>query len=339
MNNLLSLQTVIFNSFLFSVCFDWLSETEITFIFSRKKIYLTFNNSNSMTLKVPKTASGFIIFVIYLSVFAGIYLLFPIISTPQTMVKVLIADVIATVFVFVVSVMFNNSSVYDPYWSVAPPIIVVYLIKLFPEGNEIRQFIVLALVLFWSIRLTANWFRGWHGMKHQDWRYTSIAEKTGKLYWPVSFLGIHFMPTIFVFLGCLPLWYALSGSEPFNIFDVVATIFTFSAILVEWIADEQLIKFRKNSSGKSFMQSGLWAFSRHPNYLGEIGFWGGMFLFAISASGLKQTTGYWTVIGFISMVILFKFISIPLMEKRNIERKPGYQEYIRKVPALLPRIF
>ena len=87
------------------------------------------------------------------------------------------------------------------------------------------------------------------------------------------------------------------------------------------------------------MQSGLWAFSRHPNYLGEIGFWGGMFLFAISASGLKQTTGYWTIIGFISMVILFKFISIPLMEKRNIERKPGYLEYIRKVPALLPRIF
>jgi steroid 5-alpha reductase family enzyme len=146
------------------------------------------------------------------------------------------------------------------------------------------------------------------------------------------------MPTVFVFLGCLPLWYAISSDAPLNVFDIFAAIFTISAILTEWIADEQLIKFRKNSTKNGYMKSGLWAFSRHPNYLGEISFWGGLFLFAVSATGLKQTTGYWTVIGFISMVVLFKFISIPLMEKRNIERKPGYQEYIKKVPALFPRL-
>lgn len=290
-----------------------------------------------MPVKMPKITSLVIIVLIYVFTFVAVYLLFPWFTIQQTMVKVLVADVAATIVVFVFSMIFKNSSVYDAYWSVAPPVIVVYLMKIYPEGNETRQLLLLALVLFWSIRLTVNWWRGWEGFGHQDWRYTSIAEKTGKLYWPVSFLGIHFMPTIFVFLGCLPLWYALSSNESFNIFDVVAVLLTFSAILIEWIADEQLIKFRKNSSGKSFMQSGLWAVSRHPNYLGEISFWGGLFLFVVSATGLKQTTGYWTVIGFISMVILFKFISIPLMEKRNIERKPGYQEYIKKVPALFPR--
>lgn len=254
------------------------------------------------------------------------------------MPNVFVADVAATVLIFAASVIFKNSSVYDAYWSVAPPIIAAYLIQLFPDGNKVRQFVILALVLFWSIRLTLNWWRGWSGMKHQDWRYTSIAEKTGKWYWPVSFLGIHFMPTVFVFLGCLPLWYALSGSEPFGVVDAVATLVTFSAILIEWIADEQLIRFRKNSSGKTFIQSGLWAISRHPNYLGEISFWGGIFLFAVASSGLSNS-GYWTVIGFISMIILFKFISIPLMEKRNITRKPGYEEYIKKVPALFPRLF
>jgi steroid 5-alpha reductase family enzyme len=274
-----------------------------------------------------------------LSVFFAVYFLFPVLHFSQSMVNVLIADVVATVLVFAISVIFNNSSVYDPYWSVVPPVIVVYLIKIYPEGNEIRQFVLLALVLFWSIRLTVNWWRGWHGIKHQDWRYTSISEKTGKWYWPVSFVGIHFMPTIFVFLGCLPMWYALSGTEPFNVYDVFASIFTFSAILIEWIADEQLIKFRKTSTGNSFMQLGLWSVSRHPNYLGEICFWGGIFLFTVSATGLSHSTGLWTVIGFISMVFLFKFISIPMMEKRNITRKPGYQEYIKKVPALFPRIF
>jgi len=285
-----------------------------------------------------KIASSAIIGITYLSVFFVVYFVFPALPFSQSMVNVFVADVVATVLIFAVSVMFNNSSVYDPYWSVAPPIIVLYLIKIFPGGNEIRQFVLLALVLFWSIRLTVNWWRGWQGMKHQDWRYTSIAEKTGKFYWPVSFLGIHFMPTVFVFLGCMPLWYALSSSEPFNIYDMVAAIFTFSAILIEWIADEQLIKFRKTSSGKSFMNTGLWGVSRHPNYLGEISFWGGVFLFSVSATGLIHSNGMWTVVGFISMVILFKFISIPLMEKRNIARKPGYQEYIKKVPALFPRL-
>jgi len=233
-----------------------------------------------------KIVSTAIISITYLSVFFVVYFLFPALHFSQTMVNVFIADAVATVLVFTVSVMFNNSSVYDPYWSVAPPIIVIYLMQLFPEGNEIRQFVLLALV----------------------------------------------------FLGCLPMWYALSSNEPFNIFDMVAAIFTFSAIMIEWIADEQLIKFRKTSSGKSFMNTGLWAVSRHPNYLGEISFWGGIFLFAVSATGFIHSNGMWTVVGFISMVILFKFISIPLMEKRNIERKPGYQEYIKKVPALFPRI-
>ncbi len=286
-----------------------------------------------------KIISSVIIAITYLLVFFVICYIFPALPFSQKMVKVLIADIIATILVFIVSVIFNNSSVYDPYWSVAPPVIVIYLMKIYPEGNEIRQFVLLTLVLFWSIRLTVNWWRGWQGMKHQDWRYTSIAEKTGKFYWPVSFLGIHFMPTVFVFLGCLPMWYALSSSEPFNIYDVVAALFTFSAILIEWIADEQLIKFRKTSSGKSFMNTGLWAVSRHPNYLGEISFWGGVFLFAVSATGLIHSNGMWTIIGFISMILLFKFISIPLMEKRNIARKEGYQEYVKKVPALLPRMF
>ncbi len=292
-----------------------------------------------MIKRESKIISSFIITVIYLLAFSAIYFLFPRLSFSHPMLNVLIADIIATVIVFAFSVIFNNSSVYDPYWSVAPPVIVIYLIQLFPDGNEIRQWIVFLLVLFWSVRLTVNWWRGWQGLNHQDWRYTSIAGKTGKFYWPVSFLGIHFMPTVFVFLGCMPLFYSLQSGRAFNIFDFIAALFTFSAILIEWIADEQLIKFRKNNRQGNFIQTGLWAFSRHPNYLGEISFWGGMFLFVVSGSGLKISAGHWTVIGLISMVVLFKFISIPLMEKRNIERKLGYQDYIKQVPALFPKLF
>jgi steroid 5-alpha reductase family enzyme len=286
-----------------------------------------------------KIYSTIIIGVVYLFAFATVYFGFSMLTFPQTIINVLIADIAATVVLFIFSMILNNSSVYDPYWSVVPPLIVVYLIRVFPEGNQARQLIILCLVLFWSLRLTINWFRGWKGINHQDWRYTSIADQTGRWYWPVSFIGIHLAPTIFVFLGCLPLWYSIPGTSPINLYDIIASLFTLSAILLEWLADEQLIRFRKISDGKTIMRSGIWKHSRHPNYLGEISFWGGMFLFAVSSNGLSSFAGYWTVIGLASMIILFKFISIPLMEKRNRIRKPGYDEYINQVPALLPRFY
>lgn len=146
-----------------------------------------------------KTAASLTILLIYLIALLPLYWLFPLLPFENTMVNVLIADVVATVIVFIFSIIFSNSSVYDPYWSVAPPIIVIYLISIFPEGNSVRQWVILSLILFWSFRLTINWLRGWQGFKHQDWRYTNIADKTGVFYWPVSFLGIHLMPTIFVF--------------------------------------------------------------------------------------------------------------------------------------------
>ncbi len=286
-----------------------------------------------------KIRSLLVVLAIYLLAFVVVYFIFPFLKDYHSILSVFIADVVATIIVFSFSVIFKNSSIYDPYWSVIPPVIVVYLMNIYPEGNTIRQWIILALVLFWSLRLTLNWIRGWPGMGHQDWRYTNIAKKTGAFYWPVSFLGIHLMPTIFVFLGCLPLWYSLSSPNALNFYDYVAIAFTLVAVFVEWIADEQLINFKKSKQSKDYIDTGLWSISRHPNYLGEISFWTGMFLFVLSTGKISDTIGFWTSIGFIFMIILFQFISIPMMEKRNITRKSGYKEYIQKVPALFPHPF
>jgi steroid 5-alpha reductase family enzyme len=279
------------------------------------------------------------IVLIYLMAFLPVYLLFYFNVLTPSLINVLIADIIATAVVFAFSAICNNSSVYDPYWSVVPPIVVIYFMILFPEGNTVRQLIILAVVLFWSIRLTVNWLRGWTGFEHQDWRYNSIAKKTGKMYWPVSFLGIHLMPTLLVFLGCMPLWYSISSTAPLNIFDVIVALFTFGAVLVEWQADEQLIRFRKKGIKNSYLNTGLWSISRHPNYLGEICFWIGLFLFVLSSTKLEVNDGYWTSVGLVSMLLLFYFISVPMMEKRNLERKPEYGEYIKQVSAIFPLHF
>src|SRR5579871_5730608 len=115
------------------------------------------------------------------------------------------ADVVATVVVFLFSVILSNSSMYDPYWSVAPvPIALFWLSQ--PGSNGLanpRHILIFTLVCLWAIRLTANWAYQWHGVGHEDWRYRDIKRQAGFFYWPVSFLGIHLMPTVLVFAGCL----------------------------------------------------------------------------------------------------------------------------------------
>lgn len=89
--------------------------------------------------------------------------------------SLLIADVVATVVTFIFSVIFDNASVYDPYWSVQPPVILVA----FAVGQELTLFGVLLLIVvnFWGIRLTANWAYTFANLNHQDWRYTMLKEK------------------------------------------------------------------------------------------------------------------------------------------------------------------
>jgi len=243
------------------------------------------------------------------------------------------ADVAATVTVFVFSRAFDNTSVYDPYWSVAPPLLALWLI-MEPGGGRFdgRQLLVLALTGAYGIRLTFNWARGWAGLKHEDWRYADFRQKTGKAYWLVSFAGLHFFPTVMVFLGCLPLIAALTGGAPLNVLDGVAAVVTAAAIVIETVADEQLRNFRraKRADG-DVCNVGLWAWSRHPNYFGEILFWVGLFLF-----GLAGGAPLWTGVGVVAMVAMFAGASIPMAEKRSLARRPSYAEHQRRVSMLIP---
>ncbi len=94
------------------------------------------------------------------------------IPVESPLVKAGIVDLVATVMVFAVSVIFENSSIYDPYWSVAPIVMTGYWVARAPgePGANLRGLIVLTLVTVWGIRLTSNFLRYWKGMRHEDWR-------------------------------------------------------------------------------------------------------------------------------------------------------------------------
>jgi steroid 5-alpha reductase family enzyme len=242
------------------------------------------------------------------------------------------ADALATVVVFVFSVVLDNSSVYDAYWSVAP---MAMALALAAAGGApvVRKVVVVGLVLLWGARLTYNWARGWQGLAHEDWRYRDLR-RSGRAYWVVSFLGLHMMPTVLVFAGCLSLFPALAtGTEPVGALDAAAFVVTAGAIALEGVADQQLRAFRlSNPPPGSILATGVWSLCRHPNYLGEIGLWWGLYLFALAA----DRSAWWALAGPLAITLLFAFVSVPMLDKRSLERRPGYRDHMARVPALLP---
>lgn len=248
----------------------------------------------------------------------------------------LCADIVATVIVFLFSRAYKNSSFYDAYWSVIPPLIVLYwaLYHEAPLVEPARQGIVIILVWLWGIRLTANWAGHWQGLQHEDWRYPPIKAKAGRWGALVDFTGIHLFPTLIVFAACLPLYAAVSlGDRSLNWLDAVAFVVTAGAITIELVADVQLHRFVAHKQPGDIMKTGLWRYSRHPNYFGEMSFWFGIMLFGLAA----YPQGWWWIMpGAIAMAVMFLTVSIPLMDERSLERRQEYADHMAKVSALVP---
>jgi steroid 5-alpha reductase family enzyme len=245
----------------------------------------------------------------------------------------IVADVVATFVIFAFSMRWNNGSVYDPYWSVVPPLIALFWISEARMALPLRQVVVTVLVSAWGIRLTYNWARGWPGLHHEDWRYVNLYANPSMPKWLVSLLGIHLFPTVMVLLGCLALIPALAwGNKPWSLLDSIALVVTAGAILIETVADEQLRRFNRTKDPGAIISEGLWAYSRHPNYFGEMSFWWGLFLFGLAAN----SAFWWTVIGPVAMVLMFYFASIPMLDKRSLERRPGYAEHMQRLNAVVP---
>lgn len=243
-------------------------------------------------------------------------------------INLLIADIVATLITFLYSVVFENASVYDPYWSVAPIVIVCY--EAITCGFNFVSALIFIAVLIWGIRLTANWAYTFKNLTHQDWRYTMLNEKTGRAYLLINLLGIHMFPTIVVYLCMLPTIFAFTNELGFSYGSLFFFLVSISAIILQGVSDIQMHKYRKNKNG-AFIRNGLWKHSRHPNYLGEITMWWGVALMLVCTS-----PSYWYLcVGAFVNTLMFLFVSIPMQDKRQ-SRKEGFEEYKRETRILFP---
>jgi steroid 5-alpha reductase family enzyme len=246
-----------------------------------------------------------------------------------------VIDLIATLMIFVFSAIFDNSSVYDPFWSVAPVGLAgFWLVSGWsPEEINWRALAAVALVILWGARLTWNFLSGWGGMQHEDWRYAGFRDTTGRAYWLVSLFGFHLVPTVIVFTACLPVYVSCTRSGPIGVMDLAAIVVTVSGIAIEAVADAQLrAAVRSGGAGTRTFRGGLWKFSRHPNYFGEIVFWWGLVLFALGV-GLEY---WWTAAGASAVTVLFLLVSLPLIETRMASRRADYGQVVAETSRLVP---
>lgn len=256
-------------------------------------------------------------------------------STGWLLLDTFLADLVATMVIFAASRITKNSSFYDAFWSVSPPLLVgFWAMKAHPEADWTRITLLSVVVVLWSVRLTGNWVLNYPGHPHEDWRYDILRARAPKVEALIDFFAIHVFPTIQVFLGMLPVFaVTVMAHRAVTWSDWVAFAVGLFAVILAFVADGQMRRWVRDHPGKA-MQSGLWAWSRHPNYLGEFLFWVALLMFGLSGA---VGAWWWMVLGVIAMLGMFLFASIPMMEQRSLERRPEYAEVIQRVSKFWPR--
>ncbi len=257
-------------------------------------------------------------------------------NNAEPLMRFIYADLVMTVATFIFSLIKRNSSVYDPYWSVVPFFfLLIWFIYFGGSDWQIYQWVCAIAISLWSWRLTLSWARGFPGWHHEDWRYVNFRNQFGKFFQPINFLGIHLFPTLIVFLGMWPLFWVYDiGEIQFTFLFYISAFIAFLGIWFEYIADNQLARFRerKNKKKEDILNTGIWSYSRNPNYLGEILFWIGLL-----GMGLAFDAPWYTSIGSVGMLLMFLFASIPMKEKQMIKnRAAAFEKYKKEVSVLIP---
>jgi steroid 5-alpha reductase family enzyme len=240
------------------------------------------------------------------------------------------AAIMAFMFIiWVVSVRLTDASIVDIFWGAG----FVYLAIIYfflTDGELARKLLILALVGSWGTRLSIHIFRRNHG-KGEDPRYQAWRVQYGEKYWWFSFFQVYVLQGVLLWIISLPVLAAMSGAAPLNIWDGLGLIVWGIGIFFEAVGDWQLAQFKADPANKGkVMKTGLWAYTRHPNYFGDAAVWTGHYLIALAAGG------WWTIFSPIIMTTLLMRVSGVALLEKSMETRPGYKEYIESTSAFFP---
>ena len=279
-----------------------------------------------------KKLSFILIFFIYvLAVAFGVWI-FYLTNHLSDLYRFFLADIAATFIIYFSSIFLKNASLYDPYWSVIPPVLLLFSAFYYDAFGLANILLILSLSV-WAIRLTYNWASLWNGFDEMDWRYQEMKDKAPKFYLLTNLFGIQLFPTSIVFAQLALAIMVIKNNPEMNLITLLGALTIIIAAFIQLFADEQMKKFKTRTKGeKKCIEEGLWKYSRHPNYFGEVMVWWGVYIIYLSM--VKRID--FMIISPIMMTSLFLFISIPWMERKIIRTRPDYKGYQRRVSMLIP---
>jgi steroid 5-alpha reductase family enzyme len=203
---------------------------------------------------------------------------------------------------------------------------------LLQTGLASRARLVVLLVILWGLRLAVH--IGLRNLgKGEDERYRKWREEWGRHWLLRSYLQVFLLQGFLLYLISLPvIWTILAKPSPWTGLDALGLAIWMAGFFFEAVGDFQLARFKKDPAHRGkIIQQGLWRYSRHPNYFGEVTLWWGIYLLALSAPG-----GWMTIIGPLTITFLILKVSgIPLLEKKYVNNA-AFQEYARRTSAFFP---
>ena len=230
------------------------------------------------------------------------------------------------------SLLLKDVGIVDILW--APSFALLALAYVSTEiPGAARPWIVFALVCIWALRLGLHLLLRWLKLKHEDHRYAAIRRIHGAGFPLTSLFWIFWLQALLLWVISWPLQAALSSATPLNALDGLGVAMAAAGIAIEGVADWQLTRFRANPVNRGrVLDTGLWAWSRHPNYFGDFLLWWGVFVLALAAGG-----PWWTILGPVVMsALLLRYSGAGLMEGTIADRRPGYADYVRRTSLFVP---
>lgn len=256
----------------------------------------------------------------------------------STSFGILVGAVVSVLVLYGFDLFHRTTRFVELMWSLGPLAIAVAVFRFAPsEGTPpVRRVLVLAVIGVWALRVTVNWVRRFRTLANESSVNARLRQRHADRFWLVSLGVLHLGPAIVLFFGSLSFIATFSrGSSGLNIIDIAASALTLAGLVIEGVADVQLGRFLRTTRVPTRVcDEGLYSILRHPRYLGEIMFWWGLALFALAA----HATAWWTVVGPLSLSLLIVLYAAPRRDRRELERRPDYASYIRRVPAFLPRV-
>jgi steroid 5-alpha reductase family enzyme len=233
---------------------------------------------------------------------------------------------------FFVSLIKKRNDIADIAWGIG--FILMSLISLFLNSNtSIQGLVISILITIWGLRLSVHIYKRNKGKK-EDYRYLTWRQEWGKWFYVRSYFQVYILQGVLLFLIVFPVLLLNKNIETltFGVIESLGLLIWVIGFYFEVVGDAQLSQFVKDPLNKGkLMQSGLWAYTRHPNYFGEVTMWWGIWVMTLGAPlSLLGIIGPLTI-----TFLILKVSGIPLLEKK-MQEHPDFAEYKKRVSVFVP---